>query len=264
MRILYLSVHAVLEYDEIRLFRHLGHEVFSIGTYFSPEPNFPLRPALDLGVDHRELQRRFHETGCVYDRSLAKCHVTADFVALFDVVIVMHDIGTIARLWRALSVRPVIWRTIGQGIDLLEALAEPFQARGMLVVRYSPNEMLSDAHIGADALIRFAKDPSVFAPWNGQERRVVTFVNRFAERYPADYARYGRITAGLPNALGGLHNEDLPGSIGAIEPEEQLAVLRELPRLSVRFRGRNTLHLDVHRGMDGWHPDRRHGRSGRT
>ena len=227
MRILYLSVHQVLEYDEIRVFRQLGHEVFSVGTYFSPEPTFPLRPYLNLGESHGELRRCFEAMGCISDGMLASCHLTVEFVSLFDVVVVMHDIHTVARLWPALSVRPVIWRTIGQGIDLYEDVAKPFRTSGMFIVRYSPNEMLSDAYIGADALIRFAKDTADFAPWEGHENRVVSFVNMYAQRYPEEYARYGRITNGLPHALGGLHNEDLPGAIGAVDSKKQLAVLRD-------------------------------------
>ncbi len=227
MRILYLSVHQVLEYDEIRVFRRLGHEVFSVGSYLHEEPNFPLRPALDLGENHGELLRCFQVMGCTYDRSLTKCHVTEEFVTLFDIVIAMHDIETVARLWPALSVRPVVWRTIGQGLGLPEQTAQRLRAMGLLIVRYSPNEMLSDDYIGADALIRFCKDPSDFAPWQGRERRVVSFVNMFAQRYPTDCVRYGRVTNGLEHVLGGLHNEGLPGAIGAVDAKRQLALLQE-------------------------------------
>ncbi len=227
MRILYLSVHQVLEYDEIRLFRRLGHKVFSIGSYFKQEPNFPLRPALDLGENHDELLSCFQAMGCTYDRSLAKCHVTAEFVSLFDVVIAMHDIETVARLWQALSVRPVVWRTIGQGLGLSEDVAQQLRIMDLRIVRYSPNEMLSDSYIESDALIRFCKDPSDFAPWQGHGRRIVSFVNMFAQRYPADCARYGRITDGLEHALGGLHNDGLPGAIGAVDTNRQLAMLRD-------------------------------------
>ena len=34
MRILCISVHPVLEYDEIQLFESMGHEIFSLGFYF--------------------------------------------------------------------------------------------------------------------------------------------------------------------------------------------------------------------------------------
>ncbi len=226
MRILYLSVHQVLEYDDLRLFRRLGHQVFSIGNYIRPDPNFPLRPSLDLGADHPDLLHAFETMGCVYDRSLAKCFVTPEFVSLFDVVVVMHDADSIARLWSALRVRPVIWRTIGQAVDHFESVAAPLRADGLHIVRYSPNEMLSDSYIGSDALIRFAKDPADFPPWEGHECRVVSFVNLFAQRYPGSYARYERLTAGLPHVLGGLHNEGLPSAVGAVAVEAQLKMLQ--------------------------------------
>ena len=226
MKILYFSVHQVLEYDDLRVFRRLGYDVFSVGSYFRPEPNFPLRPRLDLGERHADFLRSFHAMGCIYDTSPMKCHLTAEFVELFDVVVVMHAVAAAARYWPALSVRPVIWRTIGQAIDEHETIAKPLREGGMYIVRYSPNEMLSDAYIGSDALIRFCKDPADFAPWDGSFRRVISFVNLFAQRYPADYARYQRIMDGLPQALGGLHNEGLVGAVGAVDAEQQLVMLR--------------------------------------
>jgi hypothetical protein len=36
MRLLYLSAHSVLEFDEVSLFRELGHYVFSPGAYVNP------------------------------------------------------------------------------------------------------------------------------------------------------------------------------------------------------------------------------------
>jgi len=47
MKILYLSCHSVLEFDEVKLFHELGHEVFSPGSYVEPlNPGDPMRPGI--------------------------------------------------------------------------------------------------------------------------------------------------------------------------------------------------------------------------
>jgi len=37
MKILYLSCHAVLEYDELRILNDLGYDVTSVGGYINPK-----------------------------------------------------------------------------------------------------------------------------------------------------------------------------------------------------------------------------------
>ena len=37
MKILYLPCHSVHEYDEVRMFHEMGHEIFSPGAYFNPQ-----------------------------------------------------------------------------------------------------------------------------------------------------------------------------------------------------------------------------------
>ena len=50
--ILYYSVHEPLEFDDIRLFRRLGHCVFPLGAYF-PLGMYtnPFRPPIHLGLE---------------------------------------------------------------------------------------------------------------------------------------------------------------------------------------------------------------------
>lgn len=48
MKILYFSVHAILEYDEIRMFQSLGHTVFSLGAYYGGKASQPFRPEIDF------------------------------------------------------------------------------------------------------------------------------------------------------------------------------------------------------------------------
>ena len=49
MKILYLSCHSVLEYDEIRILSDLGYDVFSIGAYITPSiPHVDMRPSINI------------------------------------------------------------------------------------------------------------------------------------------------------------------------------------------------------------------------
>ena len=50
MKMLYVSCHSVLEYDELRMLDSIGIEVFSLGTYLNPNEDWhaKTRPKLKL------------------------------------------------------------------------------------------------------------------------------------------------------------------------------------------------------------------------
>ena len=223
MRILYASVHQILEFDELRLFQDLGHEVFSVGAYHEGGPGDVFRLAIDMGPSNAELRHKFLSLGCKIVGGSSV--LTRDFVALFDIVVVMHDIGFILRQWPALSERPVVLRTIGQGIDVVDPLAAELRPHGLHIVRYSPNEMLSDSYIGGGDVIRFYKRPDEYGPWTGGDGRVLTFVNDYQARFPKDFDLYTSIVEGLHPALGGRGNETFYGAIGLVSTEEQRTLL---------------------------------------
>ncbi len=53
MKLLYLSCHSVLEYDEVKLFKEMGIDVFSHGVYANPnKPSDVKRPAIKGPFDH--------------------------------------------------------------------------------------------------------------------------------------------------------------------------------------------------------------------
>jgi hypothetical protein len=235
MRILYRSVHAVLERDEIALFTEMGHDVFPLGAYFGHRPDSTtapsgLRPPLRLTVAP-DLMGLFDATGCELapGGDISRVRVTADFVAAFDAVVVMHDAPFIERHWPVLAGRPVIWRTIGQNIAEYDRRLAPYRAEGMRVVRYSPVERHIPGYIGADATIRFHVEPDWFAPWHGADARALNATAGFARRYPRQYALFTRSLRALPYELAGGANEGLPHAIGRITDaglREKLAASR--------------------------------------
>src|SRR5439155_1356608 len=61
VKLVVLSSHGILEYDDLRLFSGLGYDVFMPGGYSDPShPGETLRPALDV-PGHPELVALCHE-----------------------------------------------------------------------------------------------------------------------------------------------------------------------------------------------------------
>lgn len=165
MKILYLSCHSILEYDELRLFEELGYDYFSLGSYLDPrKPVDLIRPALKYKVDLDLLSK-------APDRN----NIPHEFFAPFDVIIIMHVPEWIERNWHNMKHKRVIWRTIGQSTAALERRLQPYRNDGLEVVRYSPREQRIANNIGADALIRFYKDENEFGEYNGAQNNVITF-----------------------------------------------------------------------------------------
>lgn len=172
--------------------------------------------------------QRFHETGCktgvVGTNSWPV--VTADFIDEFDVVVVMHDPGFIRENWDKLRRKPVIWRTIGQGLDVFEPyLASPRQ-QGLSVVRYSPREADAPDFIGADAMIRFHKEPECFGSWSGDIPKIITVAASLRNRYPEDYEAFLASVEGLDYAIVGGGNDGLPNATGYVDDDGLAAALR--------------------------------------
>jgi hypothetical protein len=201
MKLLYLSCHAILEYDELRLFEKLGIDYFSLGSYINPRnPVDPIRPALTHKVDEWLLSH-------APDRD----HLTAEFLDRFDVIVVMHKKEWITNNWELLKDRNVIWRTIGQSTPSYEdALFEQrFQGR-LKVVRYSRREANIDRNIGSDAVIPFYKDPEEFKGYNGFEREVIIFHQDLKNRN--DFVGYQQVMQAFhdfPAKVYGPNNQNL-------------------------------------------------------
>ncbi len=227
MRILCISVHPVLEYDEIQLFESMGHEVFSLGFYFRRAKPDNLRGPLPETDWHFACREAFIAHGCAQVRGDVQWRVSRTFCAGFDVVLVHHNVSFIAENWEELAGSRVIWRTIGQGLHWAEDRMREYRARGVKIVRWSPEERFIERYIGADAVIRTAKNPADWGGWTGTAARVVTFNNNFRVRGEGmSFDFHQCCVAGLPFDLYGLGNGDVPDWRGVAGPEEQKALLR--------------------------------------
>lgn len=212
MKILYLSCHEILEYDEVRLFHSLGYDVFSPGAYVEPNNRGDqcLRPSIPTLTYDPDVVEQYHRLGVQHPGEDAKYYLTKEFVDNFDVVIVMHIPRWIQGNWEAIKHKPVIWRTIGQSLTHTEAEMAPYRP-GIKIVRYSPFEAHIPGCCGMDALIRFYKDPADYGPWTGQNESVITFAQNMQGRGTAcNYEFFEQVTRPFPRKLFGPENHQ-PG-----------------------------------------------------
>lgn len=229
MKLLYLSCHSVLEYDEVTLFHELGYEVFSPGAYVEPDnPGNPgMRPNIPGLVYKQEVKDAFHKIAGQHVGEDTKDYLTKEFVDLFDVIIVMHMPRWIQRNWEVMKHKRVIWRTIGQSVASTEASLKRYKEEGMEIVRYSPMEANIPGFIGQDAFIRFYKDPDIYKEWTGENKRVVTFCQHMERRAPAcNWELFKEATRPFNRKLYGPGSEELDWGSGEVSFEELKEAMR--------------------------------------
>lgn len=225
-RILYMSCHEILEYDEVKLFSEIGHEVYSLGAYTQPGGDeHRKRPHLDLPYNPH-----FIELALQYPKE----NIHPEMLEGIDIVMIMHTTTWVTENWPLFKKfidkgGRVIWRSIGQSIPAREHELAQARKEGLEVVRYSPAEMTIEDNIGQDAMIRFYKDPDEFKDWNGNDRRVINFTQSMRERgLFCGWAIYQQATRMLPRVIYGPGNENLGNKIngGMLTNEEQLEAYR--------------------------------------
>jgi len=225
MRILYLSCHSILEYDEVRLLHELGHEVFSPGAYVEPANpgDHTLRPSIEGLVYTEEVKEKWHALAALHPGKDSKDFLTKEFVDYFDTVIVMHIPRWITKNWESIKHKRVIWRTIGQSISGIEKQLQSYVRQGLQIVRYSPMERNIPGYIGEDALIRFYKDPEEYKDWTGTNKRIISFSQDMKTRDRAcNFTFFEQTTRPFSRALFGPRSE-LAGDWGQGKvPFEQL------------------------------------------
>jgi hypothetical protein len=230
-KILYLSAHSILEYDEVKMFHELGYEVFSPGAYVEPANpgDASLRPGIPTLAYNPDLLTEFHAIGAAHPGEDNKNYLTLDFVKHFDTVVVMHLPRWIEMNWPVFeaSGKRIIWRTIGQSVIDTEKKVAPYRARGLQIVRYSPKEELTPHFCGSDGLIRFYKDPDELKDWNGSVRHIINFSQSMKQREPAcNYSFFEEVTRPFPRRLFGPGNEGLNWSTGKVTYEQQKQEMR--------------------------------------
>lgn len=211
-KILYLSCHSILEFDEVRLLHELGHEVFSPGAYVEPlnPGDSTLRPGIPGLVYNPEILQKFHTICGQHPGEDGKEYLTKEFVSYFDTIVIMHLPKWIEKNWHAFTGKRVIWRTIGQSIANTERFLAPYRRAGMEIIRYSPMEQSIPEYIGGDEIIRFYKDPGEYGNWNGEVKQVITFGQSMKDRGEAcNFTFFEEVTRPFKRKLFGPGNEGI-------------------------------------------------------
>lgn len=230
MKLLYLSCHSVLEYDELRMFLDLGIDVRSHGAYTGPAATDGTRPTLPGLADDPE----WHEL----TRRYTKERMGDAVLDGFDAIVVMHMpawlIGNEGLFTRYLARGGrIIWRSIGQTVPYQEATLAQWRARGVELVRYSPLEATITNYAGEDELIRFGKYPDDYEPWQGTPFGQVAEVVNFTKNMPGRARFCGLeifkavMAPPLHGHIYGPENEELGGLAGgARTPRGQRLLLQ--------------------------------------
>lgn len=232
MNILLLLAHSIAEFDDHRMFSQMGHDVFSIGSYLDPRnPQDPKRPAIEAR-SHPALAKL-----CALQME-TKSALPEDVLDWADVAIIHHfpmiapdgRPGWISGNWGGFKrhrVR-VVWRTCGQSNPDLEKAAQFFADDGLQIVRYSPTEVVIPNYAGADAMIRFGKEPSEWGGWHGFDRVVGNITQHLAQRGAAcGYPFWQDATEDLPTRPAGPGSEAI-GGLGQLEYEEMREYLQRI------------------------------------
>ena len=228
MKLLYVSCHAILEYDEVKLFDELGFDVFSTGVYANPNFREGMsRPGIPGLTHYPELERlasTFISSGHDLDQGL---------IDWADVIVFMHLPEALEKNWPKMKGKRVVFRSIGQCVAHQERILEKLRKEGLQIVRYSPKEEKLPNYAGADAIIRFYKDPAEYRGWRGGTRKLLNITQSIIER--AGYvqlAQVNQIADGLELDIygnGNQGNED-PGKnigLGPVSYEAQLDLYKQ-------------------------------------
>lgn len=230
LRILYLSCHSILEYDEVTLLREMGFHVFSPGDFVDQDnPGKPWLRPLSNRHTRAEIadQKAFNSFG--HHGQENKTNLIRSFVDRFDIVLVMHIPQWITLNWAVMKHKTVIWRTIGQSSAHIEEILHPFRLQGLKIVRYSPLEKNIPNYIGCDAVIRFYKDPSEYCRWHGNTNAIMSISQNIRHRADAcHFEIYQQIASLFETKLFGPGNiNSVISSVGEVSPNDLKKALQQ-------------------------------------
>lgn len=243
MRLLLMLAHSIEEYDQVRLLAGLGFEVASLGAYIDPNaplddkrpglPDVPMVPLVKAAVDALGQVPHPAHGRCAGDQAhastldAAKADLPDDVLDWAEVIVCHHlEREWLAGQWARIKHKRVIWRTVGQSGDGNEAAMAPLRAEGLEIIRYSPREAHIPGYIGADAVIRFYKDPDDWQGWTGHVPVVTNVTQHMLQRNPWCNPRFWlEATRGLPARPMGSGSEAMGGT-GELSLDRMKAGLR--------------------------------------
>ena len=204
-----MSCHSVHEYDELRMFHKLGHEVFSPGAYYNPQCSDYLRPGIEGLIYDEKIIENYKKL--YKDGEDGKDKLTKEFLKNFDAVFVMSLADRwIINQWDVLKDKIVIWRSNGQSNSDQELKIKKLKNKfsNLKIARYSPTERTYENYAGEDVVIRFGKRPDEYFGWEGHNKRVITLCQNMKGRSDAcSWNIFKEIANKFSTTLYGLSNE---------------------------------------------------------
>lgn len=230
MKILYLSCHVVLEYDELRILNDLGYDVTSIGGYINPRtPHVDTRPPLliDTNKDREQKIHNLFETNRKKRIPLEKCSytLTKEVVDDYDIIYVMHNLEWLDINWEVIKNKIVVLRTF-LNLGDTESRIQKYVKQGLKVLRCSPMEREIENYAGEHGIIRFLKYESDFKPRNILHDKVITFGQSVKQRGSWCGAELiESLSKELPFTIFGPSNDEYKFWGGRLSYEDQLIQL---------------------------------------
>ena len=205
-----------MEFEDVKLFTELGHEVLSQGAYKFPlSPEVKMRPPIPDAYRNEELRHLLHITWGT--------PIPQQLIDWCDLVYILGVETWLPTNWERIKHKLVVWRSIGQAVDRTESVIAQYRPRGLKVVRYSPLEKRIPGYAGGDVMIRFYKDQDEYKDWNGNTCRVITVAQSMKKRGRfLKFNIFDQATNGYPRKLYGTSNEDLGDLWGGVLSYEEL------------------------------------------
>ena len=209
MKLLYLSCHPTLEYEELIIFDQLGIETFSTGFYRRNGDSSPSRPALEF-ANHINVADEFEFYHPGY-KTATRLNLNREFAKKFDVVMV-SQMPQLLQNWNVIKDKKVIWRTCGLS-NTAEQSAQVLKNEGLIIVRWSPTEKKIPNYAGESCLIRASIDSNQFSEWSvtGNNALIVSGALRGRGIF-TNYSVFSRIHQEVKLRIIGGGNEDIPGA----------------------------------------------------
>lgn len=237
MKILYLSSHSVLEWDELSILTEIDSvlppehklylEVFSMGAFSNPTQSGDfMRSVIPHGKFYPELYQLAMECD--------KDNLHPGLIDWCDLVLMMHNSGIpgqkeqqrwLVKNWSLMKEKgkQVVWRSIGQSTPAIEDELGRYKKVGLKILRYSPLEEKIPNYAGSDGMIRFCKDEDEFTGWTGDRKQVITVTQSFKKRGDhLGYSIWDKVTAGFPRKVFGNDNADLGEDNGGQRSYDEL------------------------------------------
>jgi len=224
-KLLYLSCHQTLEYDEIKTFHELGFDVFSVGYYTEPaNPVNYTRKKLNIPVDPELVKKVKSLPGFNPGHPV---QLTKEIVDPFDVIVCSHFVENLELNWPLFADKVVIRRAIAQGNGSYESRFKKYRDAGIYTVRVSKNERTLPNFAGEDCIIYGSVDPDELYGWVGDEISVLT-VQKWMKRHPKHtrFDAYDIVTKPFNRKLLGKENHDVPWAESDVTYERLIECLQ--------------------------------------